>query len=491
MDVRCPKCQSEYDLDDARVTDDGVTVKCSECQHVFRVKKKSLVMTLPVRDEAPVEASSLPPAPAPAPREWRVRQADGAVSLCRELTTLQRWIVEGKVRRDDEISLTGDAWKRLGDIPELASFFQVVDDAERGRALAASRERQGSSGPEVPPPPPPPSVPPPPRATETFREPAFVGPGPGAPAGEPPLAMLKETIRGPAFSVPLPPPRARGKSSGRLQAPVDLPDDDELARSLKGGGSGKWVALVLGGLLVGGSAGYYFGFYEPEQQAKAEAARLAAEREAAARGDAGPGPDVVLARVSGAEAADAAVAPEVALVGEKASPEGAKMGADAGAAALSDAGQPGPEAIGSVPTVGTAPQPVEEKATPGGPAAAPAARTYDAYLQRADALREAEKFSQALSFYGKAADLKPDRVEPIVGRGSALFDLGQLLQAEASFEQALRLNGKYGPAILGMAEVLKAQGKTARAATFYQRYLDEHPTGSEANVARNALERLK
>ena len=48
MDVRCPRCQSEYELDDARVTDDGVTVKCSECAHVFRVKKKSLVMTLPV-----------------------------------------------------------------------------------------------------------------------------------------------------------------------------------------------------------------------------------------------------------------------------------------------------------------------------------------------------------------------------------------------------------------------------------------------------------
>lgn len=57
-----------------------------------------------------------------------------------------------------------------------------------------------------------------------------------------------------------------------------------------------------------------------------------------------------------------------------------------------------------------------------------------------------------------------------MGRGVALFDLGQLLPSEASFEQALRVNGKYRPAIMGIAEVL----------TFCQRYLDEHPTGSGA-----------
>ena len=61
----------------------------------------------------------------------------------------------------------------------------------------------------------------------------------------------------------------------------------------------------------------------------------------------------------------------------------------------------------------------------------------------------------------------------------------------AKAEQALKANGKYGPAIMGMAEVLKAQGKKAKALEYYQRYLDEHPNGSEANVAKNAIERLK
>ncbi|MBE2247903.1 MAG: zinc-ribbon domain-containing protein, partial [Myxococcus sp.] len=168
MDVRCPRCQSEYELDDGRVTDDGVTVKCSECQHVFRVKRKSLVMTLPVRDEASAAAAPLPP--TAVHREWRVRQPNGNTYLCKELTTLQKWIIERKVARDDEISLTGETWKRLGDIPELASFFQVVDDANKARAFEAMRASQVEL-PAVPPPPPPPSIPPGARIHETWKEP--------------------------------------------------------------------------------------------------------------------------------------------------------------------------------------------------------------------------------------------------------------------------------------------------------------------------------
>ncbi|MCU0695923.1 MAG: zinc-ribbon domain-containing protein [Myxococcaceae bacterium] len=502
MDVRCPKCQSEYELDDARVTDDGVTVKCSECQHVFRVKKKSLVMTLPVRDE-PAAAATLPP--TAQHREWKVRQPNGNIYLCRELTTLQKWIVEGKVGRDDEISLTGENWKRLGNIPELASFFQVVEDAAKARALEALRPPSQPGAPAVPPPPP--SIPPGAKITDTWKEPNFTLPPPPPAPSVPPSArpaeppkqavtappaappkppdLTKETLKGPAFVTPLPTQRASSKSSGRLAAAA-IPDDDaDLARTVKGGSSGKWVALILGGLLVGGGAGYYFGFYEPEQQAKAEAARLASQRaaEEAARVKA----EAEARAKAEAEVEAARRAAEAAALADAGSEDAGAgdAGLDAGAM---DAGGPvdagAPAAVAVVVDAGV-------KAPASGVVTAPTGRSYDYYMERGDALRDAEKPKQALSFYGQAADLKPDRVEPVVGRGFALFDMGQMLQAEASFEQALRLNSKYGPAIMGMAEVLKAQGKKAKAVEFYQRYLDEHPTGSEANVARNAIERLK
>ncbi|MDX2009373.1 MAG: zinc-ribbon domain-containing protein [Myxococcaceae bacterium] len=508
MDVRCPKCQSEYELDDARVTDDGVTVKCSECQHVFRVKKKSLVMTLPVRDEVPAAAAAATLPPTAQHREWKVRQPNGNIYLCRELTTLQKWIVEGKVGRDDEISLTGENWRRLGNIPELASFFQVVEDAAKARALEALRTPSQPGAPAVPPPPPPPSIPPGAKITDTWKEPNFTLPPPPPPvpsapppakasdpskhpAVHPPAAptqpdLTKETLKGPAFATPVPTRPQSSKSSGRLSAGATLPEDDaELARTVKGGSGGKWVALILGGLLVGGGAGYYFGFYEPEQQAKAEATRLASQRaaEEAARVKA----EAEARAKAEADAEAARRAAEAAALAD-AGPEDAGPG-DAGVdAGVMDAGAPvaagAPAAVVAVVDAGV-------KAPGTGVATAPAGRTYDYYMERGDALRDAEKPKQALSFYGQAADLKPDRVEPVVGRGFALFDMGQMLQAEASFEQALRLNSKYGPAIMGMAEVLKAQGKKAKAVEFYQRYLDEHPTGSEANVARNAIERLK
>lgn len=470
MDVRCPRCQSEYELDDARVTDDGVTVKCSECQHVFRVKRKSLVMTLPVRDE--LGAAPLPP--TAAHREWRVRQPNGNTYLCKELTTLQKWIIERKVGRDDEISLTGETWKRLGDIPELASFFQVVEDANKGRAYETLRASQVDLPAVSPPPAPPPSIPPGARIHETWKEPNFSlpqqPPPPPAPS-VPPADPMRETIKGPSFSAPLPEPKSKSRP---LPQPEPV-DEKELEKAVRGGGL-KWVVLIIGGLLVGGGAGYYFGFYEPEQQAKAEAQRLAAQRLVEEEARIKAEQDAMTARVKAEAEAAAAKQRELDAL------------ADAGAA---DAGSvdAGLEVVDAgAPTLVAAVDAGVKAVTQIGP---PPGKSYDFYMERGDALRDGEKYAAALNYYGRAADLKPDRVEPIVGRGFALFDLGQMLQAEAAFEQALKANGKYGPAIMGMAEVLKAQGKKAKALEYYQRYLDEHPNGSEANVAKNAIERLK
>jgi predicted Zn finger-like uncharacterized protein len=161
MDVRCERCRAQYVFDDEQVTPAGLTVQCTNCGHVFRVKKKELVVTVPVKPDelegVPMPATAAaprppgvaagPPAPEPErpreaprepPREWRVRQPNGNIFTFRELTTLQKWIIERKVSRDDEISHSGDQWKRLGNIAELASFFQVVEAAERSRTQAVA-----------------------------------------------------------------------------------------------------------------------------------------------------------------------------------------------------------------------------------------------------------------------------------------------------------------------------------------------------------------
>jgi predicted Zn finger-like uncharacterized protein len=143
MDVRCRQCGTEYELDDARVAAAGTTVKCSTCGHIFKVLpggaiKDSIARAAPAPEPSPPQGSpsSQPPQPAP---DWMVRKVDGQVYRFKELTTLQKWIVERKVVRDDEISRTGRSWKRLGEIAELTSFFQVVEAAELAqRTVTAS-----------------------------------------------------------------------------------------------------------------------------------------------------------------------------------------------------------------------------------------------------------------------------------------------------------------------------------------------------------------
>ncbi len=108
MDVQCSQCSTEYEFEKERIPVEGLSVKCSQCGSVFKV----------FRDDQSPEGV------------WKVRQQNGNLFEFRELTTLQRWIVERKVDRQDEISKTSKNWKRLGDIAELATFFQVVEKAQ-------------------------------------------------------------------------------------------------------------------------------------------------------------------------------------------------------------------------------------------------------------------------------------------------------------------------------------------------------------------------
>jgi len=165
MDVRCERCKARYHFDDSQVGPSGLTVQCTSCKHVFVVKKKELVVTLPVKPgeahptpmQATAAAQARPPTmtvPAPSDplSEYRIRLATGQVFACRDLTTLQKWIVERRVAREDEVAPPGESYRKLAEMRELDSFFEVVDAADRAAA-------------EPPPPAAPPPAPPPPRRT--------------------------------------------------------------------------------------------------------------------------------------------------------------------------------------------------------------------------------------------------------------------------------------------------------------------------------------
>jgi len=170
MDVRCEKCQTEYELDESRLKPGGVTVKCTNCGHMFKIRKRTPTnVGLPAvtaqdeaqttrREPSPSSPQRLQTPPmgsqsradsvlgdgtpgalsdggsGPTERQWLVRLENGEQKTCRELATLQQWIVAGVATRESLISRSGKTWKRLGDIAELSQYFSIADEARTQRA---------------------------------------------------------------------------------------------------------------------------------------------------------------------------------------------------------------------------------------------------------------------------------------------------------------------------------------------------------------------
>lgn len=155
MEVICDNCRTEYDLDESRIPETGLPVKCTTCGRLFRVykpQKTEVPQPLPFKPVALAEAPAVapyPPArdaepvaeakasPPPALQEssqpqtqWILKRfIDNQVFYFSDLPMLRQWITERRALRDDEISRTGDIWKRLGDIAELEPLFSALDAA--------------------------------------------------------------------------------------------------------------------------------------------------------------------------------------------------------------------------------------------------------------------------------------------------------------------------------------------------------------------------
>ncbi|MEJ7602267.1 MAG: zinc-ribbon domain-containing protein [Kofleriaceae bacterium] len=156
MDVRCEKCQTEYELDEARLKPGGVTVKCTNCGHMFKIRKRTVTSTGAASVERPRTTGSHQTVrnradsvlddsrgdfegPTTVDRQWLIRLENGEQKSCRELATLQQWIVACVVSRESLISRTGKTWKRLGDIAELAQYFDIADEARTTRGERNTR----------------------------------------------------------------------------------------------------------------------------------------------------------------------------------------------------------------------------------------------------------------------------------------------------------------------------------------------------------------
>lgn len=222
MDVTCPRCQTDYEFDDALVSERGTTVKCTNCGHQFRVFR-------------PKAGAGQPTQP---PELWRIDRRSAEPLELRSLVELQRAIRAGRVSRDDLLRRGEAPARRVGDIPELEPFFpsprqgaapntlplpSMAEPMIPSPRVPAHTPIYGNKPGSVPPPPRalPVMTPPPPRITERpIAPPPPRLPTPLGLAPAPPEARAVREVQAPRAPDPeLDPPTIRRSDAGRAPQP--------------------------------------------------------------------------------------------------------------------------------------------------------------------------------------------------------------------------------------------------------------------------------
>jgi predicted Zn finger-like uncharacterized protein len=137
MQIRCERCQAEYELDDSQVRGGSVRVHCRACGHVFAVAQPGSNQTAAGASATHAETA-----------DWFLQTPDGKVHRLHGLASVHTWIIEHRITRQDRISTDGHAWQRASELVELLPFFDVVDQANRAHADAEpARDRAGQAKP--------------------------------------------------------------------------------------------------------------------------------------------------------------------------------------------------------------------------------------------------------------------------------------------------------------------------------------------------------
>jgi predicted Zn finger-like uncharacterized protein len=534
MDVRCDRCETEYELDDAIVTDAGTSVQCTTCGHTFIVTR---------RLTSPLSQMRLTPPPAVAEQagpevpEWTLSTDDGRIHRFRDLNTLQKWIVERKVTRTEKISRSGGPWLAVGDVVELGPFFSVVDEADLARAsggpargMSPSAVRPGGFGPASP--------------FMPFRPTAGERPisedGPTSPnrrlpeiaqasmlaARTPaPVRVADAAVSAAPSSGPVPPgvdPRgsedrfptaARGELTGKRAAarseivvgPETTEEMEALeAQSLRPSRRGR--NLILGVLAaVGAAGGGYWWWSQQQTGARAPTApaslagggspstnTAATSTPAPANEPGGRAPGVVEPmRVGGASpgSPSATTAPSPDEANEKAIARAAPAGTSPSPSPSPYSAKPGePAATAARAAPGASPVAAARGAVH--PDAARAG-SYDQLIAEADRLLERGKSAQADKLYAKALTVHPDGVAALTGAAYVLLDRQRHFRAIETFRRALAVQPTYGPALFGIAESYRARGDGVQALGAYRQYLAISPSGTDAPAARHQIKELE
>jgi predicted Zn finger-like uncharacterized protein len=544
MDVTCERCKAEYEFDDSLLGEKGTTVKCSSCQHVFRVAP-------PRKDARPM-------------MKLRFR-ANGIIAPITSLRELQQRIQAGQIGPDDELGRDGAPWRKLQDVPELRGFFAAITDEQptatraRPAGLAVSQNSMPippnsvqpakrtmagvgpSQAPSIPRSPQvptaaslgsfeskPPSASTPLRAPEPRAAPTdamattHASLPPPAASLPPPAISSFPPVANAHAATPLNPrslasaPAAAATKPESMSASPSLPPsgkasfapgaststatssgapaggrglylaDDEAPPARATEGNKSWLYIGAAGLLaVGGWLGV------SALSNKSEPATPTPRVETPAVAPTQETPPDPNAAIGAAAGANSAVAPEPSKAPSKIeAEEAAKPGPEEAVKPVTETAKPAPEtAKPSTPTEPTPSGQAEERAESekpsraGGSSGSSSEPTdYAGWLTRGAKLFKQNKLEEARAAYTKALELRASGSEANAGLGAVLVASDQAQAAVEPLERAARAG--YAEANVTLGDAYRKLGRKEDALEAYNTYVARFPSGSRAAYAK-------
>jgi predicted Zn finger-like uncharacterized protein len=413
MDVRCEKCAVEYEFDSAQLPTAGIQVECGTCGHRFRVS------------------------PSGETTGWKIRYVDGTIETVSELSTLQKLIVEQKVRSDAQISRTGKRWRPIDEIAELSSLFQVSSGAREGEGVGSG-----------------------------------LGSTAGWESGEP------------FFSDSVEPDAPRDSISSRETQYAEYYQ----RRSRKLGG----IAVLLCGIILAGGVSL---FIKGEGALPVELQFFSRWKEKFPSAESPPASSSIISEEGAIEENSPSSEPVTAVA-----PAPEPVPEPAPEPVPEAAPEPVPEAAPE-PVPEAVPEPVPEPAPevtvkaeaspPPSPSEPAAVVSAEELLGKANWNRERDRPNSALSLYEKVLSQDENNIDAMAGIAWCLLDLKRYGQSIRMFNQVLTKAPRFGDAHMGLAEIYRFQGEPTAAKKHYRAYLEILPNGSEAGFAKSMLRQLQ
>lgn len=504
MDVLCPECRSISTYDESYCGSKGTVIKCFKCGIFFKIFNRDKIDAI-------------------EPPEWLLRKSNGTILKVEFLSSLQKWIFDGTVVRQDELLRGSGGWVSLGMVQELDGLFQLallgkdertsklwkmptvnlevvkkpsahVDKKDAGKAVKKPADPDDALN------------------SRPDDEITLTMPG----------KVLAEKIRLAAASeLPPEPPRKDISASDDVElitSPVDLTKKTSTGKPEEKPAELPDLIVDVSGEAPSGDKAL------SEAEALEErSVDIPVEGFSGGEGEPEPAPSPRPrgGRTIAIIAACLTVALSLAVVGwlfraSLADWAGSifKPGVSEGLkdyAPKTEKGSTAPDekqdtqwALHSTPpddaseaeevagqeVASPQEEPQEEPQEPGGgPQGEP--KDFEAFYKKAVALQKSHNCSKAVEYFRKAIAQNVKDTETWTGLAECYSVLGQYGNSANAYKTALSFNSRYEPALIGMADALKSQGSQNAAAEAYSKYLDMYPFGPHAARAKKNLDDLK